>query len=175
MTLIPYTIQDRGFSLIETLVAVAVMMMAVAGPLSIASQGLLSAQFARDQVIAFHLAREATELIRNRRDMNVIGGVDWLDGMDVCMAPDVCRIDALSGTLDFTVCPTGGCDPLNIQRSEGVYAYSTGVNWDTSRFTRDISIVEYAADREIAVTVDITWSTRVLQKTLTITEHFFNW
>jgi hypothetical protein len=169
------TIQHRGFSLIETLVAVSVMMMAIAGPLSIASRGLLSAQFARDQVIAFHLAREATELIRNRRDMNVINGLDWLDGMDECLSPGVCRVDALSGTLDFIACPTGGCNPLNIQRSEGVYAYDTGVNWEESRFIRDITIVEHAADREIAVTVDITWSTGTLTKTFTITEHFFNW
>ncbi len=171
-----HTIRPRGFSLIETLVAVSVMMMAIAGPLSIASHGLLSAQFARDQVIAFHLAREATELVRNRRDTNVIGGASsWIDGMDVCMAPDICKVDVLSGTLDFTACPVGGCEPLNISKTEGVYAYTTGLNWDESRFTRNITMEEMSADRELKVRVDIIWETGTLSKTFTITEHFFNW
>ena len=43
---------QKGFTIIETLIAITVLMIAVAGPLSVASKGLLSAQISKDQMIA---------------------------------------------------------------------------------------------------------------------------
>ena len=170
----------RGFSLIETLIAVSVLMMAVAGPLSIASRGLISAQFARDQIIAFHLAREATELIRNKRDENILSGQDWFAGMTSspsCLAPNVCNVSPTAENVTFTICSGGACDPLSIHTTNGVYDYDSGVNWQESRFTRSVSFetVPNHADNEIIARVTIEWNTGSLSKEFTITEHFFNW
>lgn len=170
----------KGFSLIETLIAVSVLMMAVAGPLSIAARGLISAQFARDQIIAFHLAREATELIRNKRDENILSGRDWFAGMissPSCLSPNVCKVSSTVENVTFTTCPGGVCEPLSIHTVNGVYDYNSGVNWQESRFTRSISFetVPNHADNEIIARVTIEWSTGSLSKEFTITEHFFDW
>ncbi len=170
----------RGFSLIETLIAVSVLMMAVAGPLSIAARGLISAQFARDQIIAFHLAREATELIRNKRDANILAGQGWLEGMTAlpnCLTPNVCRVSPTEGDVTFTLCSGGVCDPLSIHTTNGVYDYDSGTDWRESRFIRSISFeqVPNHADNEIIANITIEWSTGSLSKEFTITEHFFNW
>jgi hypothetical protein len=165
---------SRGFSLVETLVAVSILMMAVASPLTIASRGLSSAQFARDQIIAFHLAREATEFIRNQRDTNMIpDGVDpatWLNNIGACMSPSVCAVDPL--TMSFFACPGGVC-PVLRKSPSGVYGYDA--SWVATPFTRSITINEVVPSVEVAAQVTMSWSTGVLTKSFTITDHFFNW
>ncbi|NTV22452.1 MAG: hypothetical protein HGB03_02680 [Candidatus Yonathbacteria bacterium] len=169
-----FHVNHTGFSLIETLVAVSVLMLAVVGPLTIASKGLISAQFARDQIIAFHLAREATELIRNTRDTNMLPDIavpeNWLSGMEACMAPSVCRVDGLS--TSFSSCPGGVCPHLK-KNNAGVYGYDSG--WTNTPFVRSISITEIVPGVEIAANVSVEWQTGFLNKEFTITEHFFNW
>lgn len=57
-----------GFTLIETMVAVSILAIAVAGPLVTASRAMVAAQTARDQLIASHLAQEGVEYVRALRD-----------------------------------------------------------------------------------------------------------
>src|SRR5512146_2123672 len=69
-----------GFTLIETMVAVLLLAIAIAGPLTIASKGLSSALIAKDQIGAYYLAQDAVEYVRFARDANRLGGGDWLLG-----------------------------------------------------------------------------------------------
>jgi prepilin-type N-terminal cleavage/methylation domain-containing protein len=74
----------RGFSMIETLVAITMLTLAVTAPLTLAGQGLIAANYAKDQVTAFNLAQEAIELVRFHRDNQLIAigrgtsSADWL-------------------------------------------------------------------------------------------------
>jgi len=167
-------IKKQGFSLVETLVAISVLMLAVVGPLSIASRGLISAQFSRDQITAFHLAREAVELVRNKRDSNTLSPTaipdDWLNGMELCRMQSVCKVDPLTET--FSSCVLGVCPPL-LKSDTGVYGYNFG--WAETGFTRNITIEEIVPGEETAVHVSLLWHTGILSKEFTITEHFFNW
>ncbi|NTV44543.1 MAG: prepilin-type N-terminal cleavage/methylation domain-containing protein [Candidatus Yonathbacteria bacterium] len=165
---------QKGFSLIETLVAVSILMLAVVGPLTIASKGLNSAQFARDQIIAFHLAREATELIRNRRDTNMLPeGADpaaWLNGLAACQSPSLCIVDPM--TMVFSSCPGGVCPPLR-RSANGVYGYNAA--WTRTGFTRSITGEELVPGVEVVAHVTVSWRTGALTKSFIINEHFFNW
>lgn len=60
-----------GFTLIESLVAITILVMAVTGPLTLASKGLTYASYAKDEITAFYLAREAVDAVRNIRDANI--------------------------------------------------------------------------------------------------------
>src|ERR1035437_529341 len=76
---------QHGFSLIETLIAVSILMIAIAGPLSLVQAGLFSSIHQRNQVTATYLAQEALEYIKNIRDTNsytqyTANLVDWLTG-----------------------------------------------------------------------------------------------
>lgn len=78
--------KNRGFTLLETIVAVAILSLAITGPMVIAEKGIDTSIYARDQVTAFYLAQEAVEYVRNIRDTNRIngytnpntGGTGWL-------------------------------------------------------------------------------------------------
>ena len=63
-----YSDYQAGFTILETLVAISILVVALTAPLAIVSQALQSSYFARDQVTAYFLAQEAIEFLRNKRD-----------------------------------------------------------------------------------------------------------
>lgn len=62
------TAHYSGFTLIETLIAVTILTLSVAGPLYSASRAIVAAQTARDQLTASYLAQEGIEYVRAMRD-----------------------------------------------------------------------------------------------------------
>lgn len=58
----------KGFTLVETMVAVTIIMFAVTGPLFTASRSIVAAQIARDHLTASYLAQEGIEYVRAMRD-----------------------------------------------------------------------------------------------------------
>lgn len=60
---------NRGFTLIETFVAIVVLMIAVLGPMSLLSRALQDSRYIRDEIIGSYLSQEGIELVidcRNR-------------------------------------------------------------------------------------------------------------
>lgn len=64
--------KEEGFTLVETLIAVLILVTSVVTPLSIASQAMVYSATARDQIIASNLAQEAIDFIRNERDRSAL-------------------------------------------------------------------------------------------------------
>jgi len=163
---------NLGFTLVETLIAISILLVSIAGPLTVASKGLMASRYSRDQIVAFYLAQEATELIRNKRDNNAITGNSWTDGLASCFNPNGCIVDAADG--NFSSCTADGCTELNKHNTTGFYSYSSGSNWEASTFTRTINIEEINQD-EIRISVNIAWQTGVLNNNFVINENLFDW
>ena len=66
--------KNAGFTLVETLVAIAILMIAIAGPLTVAEKGLSAAIYARDKLIGSYLAQDGMEAIKNIVDTNELNG-----------------------------------------------------------------------------------------------------
>lgn len=64
--------RNKGFTLIETLIAVTVLSFAITGPMYIAQKGIEASIYARDEITASYLAQEAIEYIRFVRDSNKV-------------------------------------------------------------------------------------------------------
>ena len=79
--------KNSGFTLVEALVAISVLMVAVASPLYIAQQGLSAAVLSRDQMTASFLAQDGLEAVKNIRDDVAISqsSGSWLAGLGNCM------------------------------------------------------------------------------------------
>ncbi|MCR4334259.1 MAG: prepilin-type N-terminal cleavage/methylation domain-containing protein [Patescibacteria group bacterium] len=153
----------KGFTLIETLVAVAIMMLAVTGPLTIAHRGVQSALYAKDQVTAYYLAQDAVEYIRSVRDGNFLASKSWLEELDLCLNTD-CMIDTIAGTKSNS-------GELLYNSSNGQYGYGNG--GIKSGFTRTINIDD-TVENNAMIEVKISWNTSLFTQTFTIQENMMD-
>jgi len=192
--------QHKGFTLVETMVAISILMFAILGPLSIASSGLVNARIARDQVTAFYLAQEGLEFVRYARDTNFLrnqnnvssanaDGDNWLFGVNVCISANGCQIDVSryfdnknvsAGGLASVINSCGsGCDtPLSIDSTTGMYTYDSASGNRFSPFIRTIRIDRITNDKggnnEIRVTSHVEWNTGVVTKEVELVENIRN-
>ena len=68
----------KGISLIEALIAISLLTFSVVGPMSLISKSLAATSYAKDEIMAFYLAHEALDVIRNIRDTNLkISAPSW--------------------------------------------------------------------------------------------------
>ena len=133
-----------GFTLMEALISISIMLISVVAAMSLATQSIRLISVTRERMIASLLARESMELLRNRRDRNFIelilkatgdatfgfsGDEGWLDEL---MTPE--RRNGRSP------CKNGsdGCvvliDPVPITKnSEEIVAFARCTNFDDDK------------------------------------------
>ncbi|MBM2817476.1 MAG: seg [Parcubacteria group bacterium] len=165
-----------GFTLIETLVAISILMVAVASPLTIAQKGLASAIYAKDQIIASYLAQDAIETIINVSGNNVAFQCNWLNGTGPLCTSGVdiktpcassCSVD--TSTSNIILCSGSACT-LKYDGSSHIYSYGSG---DPS-FTRSVKILENPTN-EALITVTISWKDKGTDKSLKFYTRIYNW
>lgn len=168
----------RGFTLIETLIAISILVLAVTGAFAAAQNGLSSASFSKDQIVAFYLAEEGVEEVRNLRDQNGLASTGWLNGIaasptDPCYFGNACMIDAVANTISR--CDNGSCPVLKQDPVDGFFGYDS--SWNNSPFSREIRVTKITPsnNHEVAVTVTVTWSKGVLSRQFKATENIFDW
>ena len=154
--------KNKGFTMVETLVAIFILLISITGPLAVAQGGLKAAFIARDQTVAYYLAQDAIEFIKNKRDDNFINIRDWLDGLDNCLGSNICTVDTTINDNNIKLCSTESAEPgcgqlntLNRISSSGKFGF-TG---ESTKFYRIINILEVEDDQEIQITVKVGWLT----------------
>ncbi|OHA58207.1 MAG: hypothetical protein A2571_03015 [Candidatus Vogelbacteria bacterium RIFOXYD1_FULL_44_32] len=164
----------QGFTLIETFVAVLILVFAVIAPLGLLARAISDGNFAKNQVIAYFLAQEGIELVINKRDNNIApsgeGEIDpnsWLNDMAPCSA-NGCNPTL---ELEFRACSNtdmeavdyggrGNCQ-LYLTGNEDANTYSVGnFNTDTpSLFSRQVKISDIVGKPgQRLVTSKVIWS-----------------
>ncbi len=170
-------LRTKGFTLVETLVAILILSIAIAAAMTAVQVGLQSSYFARDQIVAFYLGEEAIENVRNIRDQNWNSNQpDWLNGMDICMGTGVtCKIDASKAVATLETCSGTTCR-LSFNKDTQLYSHETvGGNIVASKFTRTIHI-DQVTDDNILVTVVVSWNSGTFtNRSLTFKEELYNW
>lgn len=170
--------KNRGFTLLETLVAIFILVLSITGPMVFSQSGLRASFQARDQITAFFLAQDAIETIKNIRDDNGIDGEDWLSGLvgsGLCDGNTPCMIDTTEEIPSVSACSSGSCPSLNIvsDTQKTIYTYTGG---DTSRFVRTI-YMDQIKDDEVAIVVEVEWDnvTQGSRNRIVVQENIFNW
>jgi prepilin-type N-terminal cleavage/methylation domain-containing protein len=182
-----------GFTLMETLVAVLLLSIAVAGPLTIASKGIQATTLAKDQDTAFYLAQDAVEYIRFVRDTNRLSNGNWLTGpggadLTPCVSStgnNTCQVDSLKNTITSCSTSGGSCGVINWDSTNLYFSYTSGT---ATIFSRTVSIVTPTCNSggtlcnngEASVTVKVTWCDQAsvcatTPRAVTVRENIFNW
>ncbi len=149
---------QSGFSLVETLVAITILLIVIVGPLTIVSTTSKSTAFSNEQVVIFYLAQEGAELAQKARDDLVLARfagtnpTPWDDFIDetssgdfeYCFNSTGCGLemsDSGDGALESVV------DCASSQTACDLY-YDSDVTV-RSRFTHNDSYLDTPAKRVI--------------------------
>ena len=159
-----------GFSLLEALVAISVLIIAFLGVYDLVSFGVSRASFAKNQNIAFFLGQEGMEYIINKKMTNSSQGNDWLDVFfNSCQSPNGCYADAVNDSI--TQCPENGCPKIKFDSATG-YNYLNGTD---TVFQRKIITETIQPDKEIKLTVEMKWRDKGREKSFVVEDRLFNW
>lgn len=153
---------NSGFTLIEAMIAVTLIISGITGLLVLVNRSMGFAILASNQLIAANLAQEGIELVRNIRDNNWMNNENWLNGLE----DGTYQIDYINNELSINT-----EQPLLFDEVVG-YNYTQG---DATFFYRKIELTMINAN-ELRVKSIITWSAKGAKNFETVTEdHLFNW
>jgi len=195
----------KGFTLIETLVAITIVLLAVLGPFELVKQSLTASYVARDQLVANALAEEGLEHVRWLRDDNYLRmsatpntpDLTWLSGLDGtpywgstanCFTANGCFVQALDGdgfeggvmSAYGQALPCATDCPLLWRDQEGVYTHWTnggGNQLTPTPFRRRVRLeqVDGSQDTVVKVIVTVTFESAHTPFTVTVEDYLYNW
>lgn len=185
------TKKNKGFTLVEMLVAVSIFSMAVVSLMVIIGGGISDIEYAKTRITASYLAQEGVEYMRNMADTYMLytpenaGWTAFLEKISVCNSQsggDGCYFND-SGVYNGARMPvtqievskcTLSCPELFYDESTGQYNYN--ISGIPTGIKRKINI-EYPAnpDREIKVISTVTWTQKSGEYSISFSEELFKW
>lgn len=178
---------NRGFTLVEVLVAIFILVIAVTGPMSAAQNSLRASFIARDQVVAYYLAQDAIEFLKNVRDYESYDNKDWTLVFTACMNhsepnPKQCNIDTFKNTLHS--CGSGklengiNCNYMNIEKNVDGSEFFVVANADEVSKYKRVIFLDKLSDHEIEVVVAVEWDTNLFlanNRQIVLQENIYDW
>ena len=172
-----------GFSIVEMLVAVSILLLVIVGPMTITTRTAKSTTFATEQVTAFFLAQEGLELAQKLRDdlllrsflpvgnANLINN-PWARFTDTTGAYQFCYIAGTGCGLEWSANPGVVTNPIDcsvaantcLLRGDTVttgrshFTHNAGGGTVDTLYTRRIIFTPVDAD-SIRVNSIVTWRT----------------
>lgn len=176
-------INNSGFTIVETLVAVAILSLSVLATFGAVSNALQNSGLSKDRIVAFYLVQEGMEFVRNKRDENILNNIggnsrSWLYEMsstntDPCYFGNTCTLDSNASSVNFVKCSGGygTCPNLNVDPNSGAYGYDS--SWTPSNFKREIQFTSINSD-EVRVSIKISWTNRGQNQSILLSQLFYN-
>jgi prepilin-type N-terminal cleavage/methylation domain-containing protein len=172
------TSQQSGFSLVETLVAITILLIVITGPMSISSSTAKSTSFASEQVVAFFLAQEGAEIAQRARDdlylQNFPSDLQqgWDDfttettggPMEFCYTTNGCGLELNTDTEATLIapfeCSGDACRLYTGTLGERAYYTHEDVDNDKTIYSRVVTMEVVGTDLdEVHVVSTVTWRT----------------
>lgn len=172
------TTSTKGYSLVEVLVATAILLIAVVGPMTIATKSLQTMQFASEQATATFLAQEGIEAVVAVRNDSILAAFDARDfsqswdwqrdasnpGIRDCFTTEGCNMGFNGRNPGNTIVP---CDPITscaIRFREGARVPFAEVSGEETQYIRVIQLEEVgdpARDKEVKITSTVYWNSNL--------------
>lgn len=167
---------NNGFTLIESLVAISVLLLAVTGPLTLITKVISDSSVSQNQITAFYLGQEGLEYIKNKRENNFLEEKDWLNGLNQCF--DECVVDVPNDDIQ-TAASYNDCPPDNTMKFDATGDYYNHQDGDKcTLFKRVVKITKInlgGANDEAKIECIVEWKEKSGTKSIVLEEHIFNW
>ena len=153
----------KGFTLIEILVAVSILIIGIVGLYLALPRIFESFYFSKDYFIASYLGQEGMELVRNIRDGNWLKDDSWDNGLsagDYQIAYNDSSLFVYQNTFLYL--------------KDGYYCYNLeGVQ---TKFKRKITISTLAeGENKISVRAIVSWPEKGVIKNYEVQENLYDW
>jgi prepilin-type N-terminal cleavage/methylation domain-containing protein len=182
---------QKGFTLLETLVAIFILTLAITGPVYISSVAFHNTIDSRDNISAQYIAEEVIEVIRNKRDKKALELEQpdplWLSALlnnVPCVnepgdSDNKCVMTRQSdGNYVFSVCNGGICPRIPFYPDGTFSVYGEDGVLSTSKFTREFYIQKetlVGSDTSgVKLVVNIKWTDKGRPKIYTLEERLYN-
>jgi prepilin-type N-terminal cleavage/methylation domain-containing protein len=152
---------NKGFSLIETLIAVFLITMGTAGAFALIQQTITFTSASSARLRAAYLAQEGIEIVRNIRDTNYLAQEAWDSGLSGCASG--CEAD-----YNDTILSAYAGRALKI--NSGLYSYDSGT---ASFFKRRITVLPET--NILNITSQVTWTERGKSYDVSAQTKLYNW
>ncbi len=141
--------KKKGFSIIEVLVSFFILVTGILVIYSSTNLPLRYSNEARNKIIAFYLAQEGVELVRNIRDNNFYNEEFWLN--DIPTTNTGCFIIDYIGNKEEADCNEGKL------YFNTVIGYSHDNTQEETKFRRVIKVLEREDDDLFSITSTVYW------------------
>lgn len=185
----------KGFTLLETIVALSIILAAVVGPVTLITRGILTFGFSKNKLIALNLAQEGLELIREVRENNIIcdelnGPAAWDWFKDPSGGGTINSGDFEMDTAQTVIINCGASSiatprvslftnsKLRLDPAIGIYSYSGP---QETVFSRKIEVSKPPADGGIPasdqrdIVSAVSWTERGIAREMKLRERLYNW
>lgn len=179
--------KEKGFTLIEALISISILMISVVAPLSVASSSLIAAKIAEKQIVAAYLAQDAMEYVINKKAGYKIANypqgllkddIPGSDDLEECSFKHGCYIDTIED--EITSCNNeDDCKEKIELTNGGYYSYRNGTKIDFSRVVKINRLKDSSGspvEDEAKVEVTVYWSSdQGQEKSYTLTSNLTKW
>jgi len=153
---------NSGFSLMEVIVAITIIVVGMIAIMSLMTTNITTGSYDRQKIVAINLAQEGIELVKNIRDSNWADNKNWdqkiKNKSDYRMSYDWNDLK-------------NGCNQFLKIDNNGFYNYDAG---NDTVFKRCINTSDLA-DGGIQVKSKVTWTDRGKPHSVEITSHLYEW
>ena len=161
---------QSGFSLVEVLVAISLLLIALVGPMTFFARSSQSTEVANDRAIATFLAQEGAELIQKMRDDRTLefflepdedGWSQFQGQVSDCESDDGCGVSINdAGVVEVFSCLTDDCRLYYGGTGRARYHHDDSSGEETP-YTRTIQL-NFTDDREVEIISRVEWDSTAL-------------
>lgn len=165
----------KSFTLLEVIFSISILVLTILGVFALVNLTLGFAPIAQHRLIAFYLAQEAIEIIRNIRDTNWINNLNWTNNLNIT---DSYYLDYQS--QKFPDDPPCNHNFLYLDTTPPFNYYNCRGQGLKTRFQRKVILSEPATSECplgecIRVEVEVEWQEKGKTHKVKAMENLYNW